>query len=59
MNTDDPKWRSPLTHSTYHHILLMRRLHRERVAHVNAAILIIYRDRQALIDAALLENQDV
>ena len=51
MNTDDPKWRSPLTHSTWVAIKYMRRLHRERCAHVNAALLIIYRERQALLDA--------
>ena len=59
MNTDDPKWRSPLTRSTYAHIVHLRKLHRQRVAHVNAALLIIYRERQALLDAALLkEEQD-
>jgi len=56
MNIDDPKWRSPLTHSTYAEIKHMRKQHRLLCAHVNAALLIIYADRKA---ALLKENEDV
>ena len=53
MSIDDPKWRSSLTHSTYADIMHMRKLFRRRIAHVTAALTTIYRERQALIDAAI------
>ena len=52
MNIDDPKWRSPLTHSTLAEIKHQRKLFRKRIAHVNAALLIIYADRKAALLAA-------
>ena len=52
-----PNWRSPLTNSTWEEVLVLRQQHRERVAHVNAALLILFAEREA-IRLALLEKEN-
>ncbi len=57
MNTNDPKWRSPLTHSTLAIIMHRRKAHRLLCVHVNAALKVIYAERQAVLDAANEEEE--